>query len=425
MSSTKQQNWLPLFLIGWNVFDVVLHLGLGIIEPLRLTGNAVGILVAVWVLAGFGRKYAPHLLALSAVVLIILSTIFFSQVGFRVPSLIFIGTHLFMLLRYAQMKAVELELALTPRYLSWWMALIGTAVGLLPIVAAGLSSQSQPAAVLRTELISYEQTDTTPESSLPTESDAFLAAFFGLDNDMPPVANRSVCDGAAGADGMPLVLSAEIDPDTLQAGDFLVTSASGTIGSIHCVTLAPAIDEGELRTVLLVGEFGSAESNPPATVQVVGNLHAIDHTLNFKGATIGVTPLEPGPSLVVAEIVPVAGWNLGRESDGTWGSSNGCPASGVQQIVRVTWDGGVTLENGEEVTNEERVLYQVAVQGSDGAIRAILPYALGDLDDGDNNHELCLDTLDRPIAVSFPAGHFTDPNHDLNSATEIQLTNLP
>jgi hypothetical protein len=41
--------------------------------------------------------------------------------------------------------------------------------------------------------------------------------------------------------------------------------------------------------------------------------------------------------------------------------------------------------------------------------------------DNDNNHELCLDTTDVPVSVSFPAGYLTDPNSDLNPATSIEV----
>ncbi len=58
-----------------------------------------------------------------------------------------------------------------------------------------------------------------------------------------------------------------------------------------------------------------------------------------------VTPLEPGPSLVFAEIVSQDKWRLGDE--GSQGGT-GCPAEGVQYIVRVAWAGGVVLENGDE-----------------------------------------------------------------------------
>ncbi|MEW5825898.1 MAG: hypothetical protein AB1778_03625 [Candidatus Bipolaricaulota bacterium] len=304
--------------------------------------------------------------------------------------------------------------------LKW--TLLGVAVGGLLLV--GLNARFGNAQVA--PFTSSEQEDSTANSTLLREvngqSAEILSAFFGLDNGLPPWANL-ICRGAAGADGMPVIFAHEIDFETLQPGDFRVTTASGEIGEIYCVTLAPAIDPGELRTVLLVGEFGSADDDPPVSVEIVGNLHSLDGTVNFKGAEVSVTPLEPGPTLVLAENLSPDAWHLGRESDGTWGSSCGCPEEGVLQVVRVTWDGGITLENGDEPGEPELDHYSVTVQAADGTTRSIHPFALGDLEDGDNNHELCLDTGDKPLEISFPAGIFVDPNGDLNPETTVLVHN--
>jgi len=46
-----------------------------------------------------------------------------------------------------------------------------------------------------------------------------LSAYFGLDNALPTNAEL-LCTGAAGQDGMPIVMSHEIDQSTLQPDDF-------------------------------------------------------------------------------------------------------------------------------------------------------------------------------------------------------------
>ena len=272
------------------------------------------------------------------------------------------------------------------------------------------------------EVTSVDLSDTTADASLPRESGGqsadLLSAFYGLDNALPFLA-RLICRGAPGKDGMPVIFSTQIDHTTLQASDFRVTSASGAIGQMTCVTLLPATDGGELRTVLLVGEFGTAETDPPVTVEIVGHVHSLDGTLDFQGARIGVTPLARGPSLVMAEIADPTAEDLGlglRRTDG-----DDCPTEGIQQAVRVVWDGGVTLENGDEPGDAERDLYRVTVRASDGTERQITPAALADLGDGDNNHLLCLETTDTPVSVAFPAGVFTDPNDDLNPATVVAV----
>lgn len=287
---------------------------------------------------------------------------------------------------------------------------------------AGLSCALLGATAALADVTSDALTDTTANAGLPRaaggQTAELLSAFFGLDNALPRL-SRLICRGAPGMDGMPVIFSTEIDHTTMQAGDFRVTTASGAVGQMQCVTLLPATDAGELRTVLLVGEFGDAETDPPVSVEIVGHLHSIDGTLDFRGARIDVTPLAAGPSLVFAEIADPTATDLGlgqRRTDG-----DDCPAEGIAQAVRVVWAGGVTLANGDEPGDAERDLYRVTVRGADGTEREITPAALADLGDGDNNHLLCLSTTDTVVSVSFPEGVFVDPNKDLNPATAVSV----
>jgi hypothetical protein len=294
--------------------------------------------------------------------------------------------------------------------------------GLSIAIAAGCLALAGCGA-MQTEATSTELSDTTSASGAPGTADgkkaALLSAFFGLDNGLFQVANL-ICNGAAGQDGMPVIFSAEIDHTTLQAGDFRVITQSGKAGTMHCVSLLPATDAGELRTVLLIGEFGNADSNPPARVEVVGNLLSIDGALNFKGTGVAVTPLAPGPTLVIAERVSEKEVDKGLGLPRTKGSV--CPAQGIAQQVRVVWAGGVTLPDGEEPGDAERRQYKVSVAGADGKTREVIPVALANLGDGDNNHVLCLDTADQALSVAFPGGILKDPNGDLNPPTTIAVT---
>ena len=246
-----------------------------------------------------------------------------------------------------------------------------------------------------------------------------LSAFFGLDNALPFRANL-LCLGASGLDGMPVVFSRTIEPDSLQSEDFQIVTKSGVIHSPRCVTLRPAQDPGELRTVLLIGEFGDVDDDPPALARVVGDIFSFENgsgkgsRVNFRGAQVEVTPLHEGPSLVFAEIVP-----LSEVAQDTRGSV--CPDE-VSQIVRVVWDGGVRLLNREELGDFERTLYEVTVTTKDSIERRVSPTALGDLGDSDNNHLLCLDTEDIAVSVTFPAGYLADPNLDLNPDTSVKVT---
>lgn len=284
------------------------------------------------------------------------------------------------------------------------------------LILAGCNLVSRPASRFPADT---HPRDTTIVGNTAYTKGKLVSAFFGLDNGLPRQASLGICQGASNADGMPVIFDHEIDVDTLQAGDFQVLTQSGKPGEIYCVTLFPAVDAGEWRTVLLVGELGSAIHDPPVTVAITGNLLALDQMTNFKGAQLAVTPLPSGPSLILAEIVSPGQWQVGK-AGGPRGSGSGCPA-GTTQVVRAVWAGGVTKANGDEADDSERQLYRVTLEQSDGSRRAVMPFALADLGDGDNNHLLCLHESGAPRSVTFPAGYLADPNGDLNPATTVAV----
>ena len=252
-----------------------------------------------------------------------------------------------------------------------------------------------------------------PTIALAQDEPSLLSAFFGLD-DSRQIAVRTalVCQGVSGRDGMPVIFSHEVDPETLDPEDFRVTRASGEVGTVGCVTLRPADDVGELRTALVVGNYGSSE-DPPVSVEIVGDVMSLDGELNFAGTTASVIPLVDGPTIILAEHVPPNYWSLGGEGD--------CPRPGLRSIVRAVWVGGITKPGGDEIDETEMALYRGSLRQPDGTFVDVAPMAVGDLNDNDNNHELCLDVEGEPLSVSFPAGFLTDPNEDLNPDTEIAV----
>jgi hypothetical protein len=90
-------------------------------EPLRVTGNIVGIAAAAIVLLGLAKPYAPHILVGSAVVVVLLNAIHSSMHGAVLPMLVFIGVALFLLLRWAQVLLAKGD---EQRFFHrWWAAL--------------------------------------------------------------------------------------------------------------------------------------------------------------------------------------------------------------------------------------------------------------------------------------------------------------
>lgn len=268
-------------------------------------------------------------------------------------------------------------------------------------------------------LSNSEQQDSTDPAAYEDATAAtgsLLSAFYGLDDAVPFLGSFRICGEFGHTDGMPVIFSKEVDIATVQAGDFEVTLADGEKVTAPCATPAPAEDQGEFRTILLVGDFGSI-NNQPNMVTITGNIISMDHKSNFKNETVEATPLEDGPFLVLAEVVDSTNWQIGKEPTALpFGGGDACPA-GTKQIVRVVWSGGVTKPGGDEIDDRERDAYRVYLADD----TQISPFAIGDLRDGDNNHELCLDTETQVLRIEFPEGLMTDPREDLNPATSISL----
>ena len=99
--------------------------------------------------------------------------------------------------------------------------------------------------------------------------DTLVSAFFGLDNALPGL----LCNQPGSLlDGMPVNFKFPLDASSLSETDFEVVDSLGNIHTPICVSLAPANENGENRTVLLLGEFGTAVTNPPVEVRVTGDL---------------------------------------------------------------------------------------------------------------------------------------------------------
>ena len=99
--------------------------------------------------------------------------------------------------------------------------------------------------------------------------DTLVSAFFGLDNGLPSL----LCNQFGSLlDGMPVNFKFPLDASSLSETDFEVVDSLGNIHIPMCAVLAPANENSENRTVLLIGEFGTAITNPPVEVRVVGDL---------------------------------------------------------------------------------------------------------------------------------------------------------
>ncbi len=228
-----------------------------------------------------------------------------------------------------------------------------------------------------------------------------VSAFFGLDDALPEGA-RGLCWSAPGKDGLPVTFSRRV-AGAVAPESFTVWTRSGVAKHPTCATTRPADERAERHTVLLIGELGSEPGDPPMRVEVTGPL-ALEGGADALGLSVNVTPLADGPTLVLALGLPVGS----LETD--------CPAPRTKQVVLVVWAGGVRPGPGKTAA-DHLAGYEVDTAG--GVVR---PFALGDLDDRDNDVHLCLETNSAPVRVRFSAGVVVDPRGDLNPATVVEVS---
>ncbi|MDX1935011.1 MAG: hypothetical protein SFU56_20625, partial [Capsulimonadales bacterium] len=220
---------------------------------------------------------------------------------------------------------------------------------------------------------------------------------------------------APGKDGMPIVFSLEVDPATLDASDFQVTTKNGSKFNVEAVTLLPAEEEFELRTALLIGEYGNHPDNPPVSVSIVGDLMSRTGS-NFKGQSKTVIPLAEGPVLSYAEYFTFTKDYPHLEK----GAGSDCPKGTTKMVVKAVWAGGVRAVNGDELGTRELGDFVVTmVTGKDTV--EVTPFKLADLGDNDNNIDLCLKESGTPIKLTVKENTAIDPRDDRNPKTEIKV----
>jgi acetyl esterase/lipase len=191
-----------------------------------------------------------------------------------------------------------------------------------------------------------------------------LSAYHGLDP-LPARATR-LCGMApvSDQDGMPVIFSAQINGDTLSPTAFAVEISSGERVTPLCVTLRPALEPLEQRTVLLIGPF-SPEDSLPVGVEIVEQLEDVDGNslVGLRGEE--VTALASGPSLVLAE----------RFAPNTSGLEGECPEQAAQAVM-LTWQGGVTGPQGADLAEAQRTAISILLENGN----RVTPLSLGDDD---------------------------------------------
>jgi hypothetical protein len=239
---------------------------------------------------------------------------------------------------------------------------------------------------------------TTPQTPPPTALDVLpptiVSAFFGLDDAMPSQV-EVFCPGGSHTDGMPVTFSRRV-VGAVSPSAFVVHTRSGALLHPRCATLRPADAASKRHTVLLIGDLGDGEHDPPVRVDVVDDVQ-LDGNASARGLTSSVIPLADGPSIVLALRYPA--------------HAIAADPSATTDVVMVVWAGGVKPRSGSTQADH------LAAYHLDGPA----PFAIGDVDDRDNDVHLCFKDHVVATHVSCDAGIVVDPRGDLNPATGVEI----
>jgi hypothetical protein len=199
-----------------------------------------------------------------------------------------------------------------------------------------------------------------------------------------------------GRDGLVVVFDAEVDASALQARAFVVMQADREPAAPEQATLAPASEDDENRTVLLVGELAAAGAEP-THVAVVGPLWAEDGR-TMKGLGAPVEPFAAGPRVVMVEVLSAG---PGR-------------CEGAAQVLRTYWSDEL-----RGVESEDLLRMRVAKTDGDPT----RPVRFDDHADAhaeagqDNVLDLCMNDA-AAQRVSIQAGVFRGPAGHASAAVD-------
>lgn len=242
---------------------------------------------------------------------------------------------------------------------------------------------------------------TSAVSSL-AEEPSVLSAGMGA-TILPTVSNFAFCvpfGPSAGFGGMPMVISDAIDtqggylgdPNALDPSNFVVrVGPNNTAVQPICVTLAPAVDLSERRTILFTGNFGFDDEDAPTGIQIVGDVMTVNGTSLRGLRTKSVSEVNGGPTLVLAEHFDPAAGVISTSSDGDGSNDRYCPQGDTSRVVKLTFSGGVSGPNGGVLMDDDNAMNAILILGvgPDGRRRVVHPFALRD-DDFDNHLDACL-----------------------------------
>ena len=233
----------------------------------------------------------------------------------------------------------------------------------------------------------------TPTAGAQRGSGSLLSATYGADNfpGIGPCAGQIV-------DGVPVVFDRPLAPNSVDASDFVIITATGRRVQPLCATFFPSINADEGQTILTQGIFGDPNASPRA-VEIVGRIRAADGSVTYRGESISVVPWEVGAVLVYARRLPLAQ---------AVGGFDQCP-NGTAQVVQLAFGSNA----GNDFPTTADYLGRFTVTLENGA--SVHPVNFGDVT-VDNYLELCLSDSSPAVSVEIEAETIPDASTQLNEA---------
>ena len=352
---------IPVVLVGWNMFDAILHIAIDMAEPLRIAGNTIAILVAITILLGAPKKLSFPLLLVAFISTVALNTVHVSENSFAIPMLVFIGLSLYLLLRLAQISKIEdLKIRESDKqkyFHKRWFAVVLSLFGVLVVLAVGvmnsLNIQDQlfdgalkeadywsDEPVILSAGMGFEGIIGWPEINEETVREAegsWYGSVMCTNGEDPPAGAYTSTVSTAGIelfykgtaeddDGLPIVFSWPVATETVDLTDFQFTLNTGEIVFPNSAGMLPNWELNERNTVVVFGDFGnrglSSEEGAvfPVRLDIVEDETPLllvgpnGQEFNAVGLSweTDTSPYDSGPKLVGAKLNHVGNEALGE-----------------------------------------------------------------------------------------------------------------
>ena len=352
---------IPAVLIGWNMFDAILHIAIDMAEPLRIAGNTIAILVAISILLGAPKKLSFPLLLVAFISTVALNTFHVSENDFAIPMLIFIGLSLYLLLRWAQIFKIEdLKIRESEKqkyFYKRWFAVALSIFGVLVVLTVGVMNSlniqdqlfdgalkeadywSDEPGILSAGM-GFEGIIGWPEVNQETVREAegsWYGSVMCTNGEDPPAGAYTSTVSTAGIelfykgtaeddDGLPIVFSWPVATETVDITDFQFTLNTGEIVFPNSAGMLPNWELNERNTVVVFGDFGnrglSSEEGAvfPVRLDIVEDETPLllvgpnGQEFNAVGLSweTDTSPYDSGPKLVGAKLNHVGNEALGE-----------------------------------------------------------------------------------------------------------------